>query len=89
VLDDQYYQWKVICILTVDQNWQMAIKMERINKEYTHHNVMREFGLTSWAHTNGLFPWANIPTKKVKNLEIIDWDQCEWDYETATSSHHF
>ena len=31
---DQYYHWKVACILTVDQNKQIAIEMDKINKEY-------------------------------------------------------
>jgi hypothetical protein len=35
-----------------------------------------------------LFPWTDIPTKKVGNLHIIDWAKCGWDYENATSSHH-
>ena len=28
--------------------------------------------LISWAHIDELFPWTNIRTKKVKNLELID-----------------
>jgi hypothetical protein len=40
--------------------------------------MMKDFRLTSWAHTNELFPWTNIPTKKVENLEIIDWAKCRW-----------
>jgi hypothetical protein len=35
MLGDQYYQWKLAYILTMDQNQQMAIEMEKINKEYT------------------------------------------------------
>jgi hypothetical protein len=66
----------------------MAIKMEKINKEFMQYNVMKDFGLTSWAHINELFPWTNIPTKKVKILETIDWAKCWWDYKNATSSHH-
>jgi hypothetical protein len=33
-MNDQYYQWKVACIFSVDQNWQMAIEMDKIKKEY-------------------------------------------------------
>jgi hypothetical protein len=33
-LSEQYYQWKVACILTVDKNRKMAIEMDKINKEY-------------------------------------------------------
>jgi hypothetical protein len=46
--------------------------MDKINKEYREHNMIRDFGLTSWAHTDELFPWTDIPTKKVGNLYIID-----------------
>jgi hypothetical protein len=87
-MSDQYYQWKVACILTMDRNRQMAIEMDKINKGYMHHNMIKDFGLTSCAHTNELFPWTEIPTKKVKNLYIIDWAKCRWDYENATSWHH-
>jgi hypothetical protein len=69
-------------------NRQIAIEIEKINKEYREHNMIRDFGLTSWAHMDELFPWTNIPTKKVGNLEIIDWAKCGWDYENATSLHH-
>jgi hypothetical protein len=50
--------------------------------------VMRDFALTSWAHINELFPWTNISTKKVKNLKIINWAKCTWNYKNATSSHY-
>ena len=33
---------------------------------------MKDFGLTSQACSNELSPWNDIPTKKVRNLEIID-----------------
>jgi hypothetical protein len=56
----------------MDQNPHMAIEMEKINKKYIQHNVMRDFELTSWAHIDELFPWTNIPIKKVKNLELIN-----------------
>jgi hypothetical protein len=46
-MGEQYYQWKVACILTVDRNWQIAIKIEKINKEYREHNMIRDFGLIS------------------------------------------
>jgi hypothetical protein len=46
-----------------------------------------------WAHFMGtyhneLFPWTDIPRKKVEDLEIIDWAKCGWDYKNATSSYH-
>jgi hypothetical protein len=87
-MSEQYYHWKVACILTLDRNRQIAIEMDKINKEYREHNMIRDFGLTSWAHTDELFPWIDIPTKKVGNLHIIDWAKCGWDYKNATSSHH-
>jgi hypothetical protein len=59
----------------------------KINKDYTLYNMMRNFGFTSWAHTDELFLWFDICTKKVENLEIIDRAKCGWDYENATSSH--
>jgi hypothetical protein len=34
----------------VERNWQIAIEMDKINKEYREHNMIRDFGLTSWAH---------------------------------------
>jgi hypothetical protein len=76
-MSDQYYQWKVACIFTVDKNRQMVMEMDKINKENRQHNMTREFGLTSWTHTDELFPWTDIPTKKVGNLHIIDWAKCE------------
>jgi hypothetical protein len=75
-MSEQYYHWKVACILTVDRNRQITIEMDKINKEYREHNMIRDFGLTSWAHTDELFPWTDIPTKKVGNLHIIDLAKC-------------
>jgi hypothetical protein len=46
-MTDQYYQWKVACILTIDQNRQMEIEMDKIKKGYRQHNMIRDFGLTS------------------------------------------
>ena len=73
----------------MDWNWQITIEMVKINKEYKEYNMIRDFGLTSRAHMNELFPWTNIPTKKVGNLEIIDWAKCGWDYKNATLLYHF
>jgi hypothetical protein len=42
--------------------------MDKINKDYNQDNVMRDFGLTSWAHTDEFFPWIDIPTKKSPEL---------------------
>jgi hypothetical protein len=44
---------------------------------------------TSWAHTDELFLWPNIPIKKVNNaLSIIDWKNCGWNYENSMSCHY-
>jgi hypothetical protein len=46
-MSEQYYHWKVAYIFTVDRNKQIAIEMDKINKEYREHNMIRDFGLTS------------------------------------------
>ena len=58
--------------------------MDKINQEHREHSMIRDFGLTSWAHTDELFSWTDIFTKKVENLEIIDWIEYGWDYKNAT-----
>jgi hypothetical protein len=67
----------------------MALEFEKIDNEYLENNAKREFGLTCWAHTDELFPWPNIPMKKINNeLSIIDWKNCGWDYENSMSYHN-
>ena len=66
----------------------MAIEMDKINKEYKQHNMMRDFGFISWVETDDMFPWNEIPTTKVNNLDIIDWAKYGWNYENATFSYH-
>jgi hypothetical protein len=86
---EQYYEWKLACILSVDKNVQMALEFKKIDNKYLENNAKREFGLTSWAHMDELFPWPNIPMKKVNNaLSIIDWKNCGWDYENSMSCHN-
>jgi hypothetical protein len=46
----------------------MAIEMDKINKEFKEHNMIKDFGLISWTHMDELFPWTNIPIKKVGNV---------------------
>lgn len=88
-LVDQHYQWKLACIMTVDKNKQMAAEFSRIDNEYTRHNSKREFGLTSWAHTDDMFPWTKVPMIDMPgNTSTMDWKKCGWDYENAMSSHH-
>jgi hypothetical protein len=55
-LVEQYYQWKLACILTVDKNRQMASEYKKIDNEYLENNTRRDFGLPSWAHTDELLP---------------------------------
>jgi hypothetical protein len=51
----------------------MALEFKKINNEYLENNAKKEFGLISLAHTDELFPWPNIPMKKISNeLSIID-----------------
>lgn len=66
----------------------MAIDMDKINKEYWKYNMIRDFGLTSWAYTDELFLCIDILTKKVGNLHIIDWSKYGWDYKNATYLRH-
>jgi hypothetical protein len=46
-LVEQYYQWKLACILMVDKVRQMALEFKKIDNEYLENNTKREFGLTS------------------------------------------
>jgi hypothetical protein len=72
-LVERHYQWKLAYILTVDKNCQMAMEYRKIDSEFLENNTRRDFGLTSWALTNELFPWDNTPAKKINNeLSIID-----------------
>jgi hypothetical protein len=90
-LGEQYYQWKLACILTVDKNCQMASEYNKINNEYLENNSRRDFGLTSWAHVDELFPWIpdETPMKEInKGLSIIDWEKLGWDYEHSMSAHN-
>jgi hypothetical protein len=67
----------------------MALEFKKADNEYLENNAKKEFGLTSLAHTDELFPWPNIPMKKVNNaLSIIDWKNCRWDYENSMSYHN-
>jgi hypothetical protein len=49
----------------------MAIEMDKINKECREHNMITDFGLISWAHINELFPWTDIPTKKLETCILL------------------
>jgi hypothetical protein len=72
-LVEQYYQWKLANIMTIDKDYQMAMEYKRISNEYMKNNARTNFGLTSWAHTDDLYPWKVTPTKKINNeLSIRD-----------------
>ena len=68
----------------------MASEYMKIDNDYMKNNARREFGITSWAHTDELFPWNpdEIPMKEMdKGISIIDWEKVGWDYEHAMSAH--
>ena len=53
----------------------MASEYMKIDNDYMKNNARREFGITSWAHTDELFPWNpdEIPMKEMdKGISIID-----------------
>jgi hypothetical protein len=69
----------------------MASEYKKIDNEYLENNSRRDFGLTSWAHTDELFPWTpnETPTKEInKGLSIINWGKLGWDYEHEMSAHN-
>lgn len=82
-LSKQYYQWKVACILNVDRARQMAVEFKKIDNEYLSFNTRRDFGLTSWAHIDEMFP-SDMPMRDARS---IDWAKLGWDHENAISSH--
>jgi hypothetical protein len=58
----------------------MTSEYKKIDNEYLENNGRRDFGLTSWAHTDELFPWEETPMKKINNeLSIIDWEKLGWE----------
>lgn len=52
---EQYYQWKLACVFTIDRARQLAVEFKKIDNNYTTHNQERVFGLTSWALVDDLF----------------------------------
>jgi hypothetical protein len=69
----------------------MASEYKKIDKEYLENNSRRDFGLTSWAHTDELFPWTldETPMKEInKGFSIINWGKLGWDYEHSISAHN-
>jgi hypothetical protein len=69
----------------------MASEYKKIDNEYLENNSRRDFGLTSWAHADELFPWNpdETPMKEINNeLNIIDWEKLGWDYEHSMSAHN-
>jgi hypothetical protein len=80
-----YYQWKVATILSVDRGRQMAIEFKKIDNEYLTHNRRRDFGLTSWANADDMFP-SGMPMQST-NSSLIDWAKLDFDHANATSCH--
>ena len=69
----------------------MASKYKKFDNKYLENNARRDFGLTSWAHTDELFPWNpdETPRKEInKGLSIIDCGKFGWNYEHAMSAHN-
>ena len=60
-MSEQYYQWRVACIFSVVQKDQLAMEIQKIGHDYTLHNTRRDFGFTSWAHTDEMYP-TELPT---------------------------
>ena len=77
----QYYQWKIACIMNVDRFRQMHDEFKRIDRDYLQLNSKRDFGLTSWADPDEMFP-DSLPMIG----KAIDWTQLEWEYKTAISN---
>jgi hypothetical protein len=69
-MSETYYQWKVATILSVDRGRQMATEFKKIDNEYLQHNMRRDFGLTSWANPDDLFP-SDMPMQS-GNSSLID-----------------
>jgi len=87
ILVEQYYQWKVACILTVDKTRQLATEFKKIDNNYTDHNQERVFGLTSWAVVDDLFNMDEMATINLGNGQTtIDWSKNNWDFKNEVSS---
>ena len=80
----QYYHWKIACIMSVDRARQMYNEFQKIDNDYIKLNQRRDFGLTSWASVDAMFP-DEMATKPGSNS--IDWMKAGWPYETARSSN--
>ena len=69
----------------------MAFEYKKIDNEYLENNPRKDFGLTSWAHMDELFPWNpdETPMKELnKGLTIINWGKLGWNYELAMFAHN-
>nr|PNR44039.1 hypothetical protein PHYPA_016422 [Physcomitrium patens] len=84
-LSETYYQWKVATILSVDRGRQMAMEFKKVDNEYLQHNVRRDFGLTSWANSDDLFP-SELPMQ-ASDPSKIDWAKLDFDHANAMSCH--
>ena len=67
VLVEQYYQWKLACLFTVDRTKQLEVEQRRYD-HYLLNNQERVFGLTSWAAIDELFKDDESPTDFLNEL---------------------
>ena len=63
----------------------MATEFKKVDNEYLQHNLRRDFGLTSWANSDDLFP-SDLPMQST-NPSLIDWAKLDFDHANATSCH--
>ena len=83
-----HYQWKLVCLWSVDQSRQLALEFDKIDQQYKKKNMQHDWGLTSSSSADDMFPWNDpLTTTTTTGHTILDWVQLEWDYENVTSSH--
>jgi len=83
---EQYYQWKLACIFTVDRTWQMTKEFQKISNNYMENNQEKVFSLTSWPNVDDLFNMETMATKTTSGEHtIIDWSQHNFDFEYQIS----
>jgi hypothetical protein len=86
-LMEQYYQWKMACIFSVDRTRQMVEEFKKIDNNYGANNQERVFGLTSWALVDDLFNMDEMTTINIGGGPTsIDWSKHAWDFKNAVGS---
>ena len=63
--------------MSVDRARQMALEYKKIDNEYLVNNAWRNFGLTSSANIDDLFP-SEMPMKE-SPIKCIDWAKLDWN----------